>query len=456
MKINRKALFLNLGFGTILFFCVILSHFYIFGFVSMALFVIYMIYIATKCQGFMIKYLAFLFIAGMAIIGTSIIELGPSIYLNELQCPSSYVGALPLQIFSYWLFIFTLYIIDYKYGVNVTELNFNTSKQFQKFVNSASLAVFILFALLFSNVVAHSSLFLGIDRFIYASQYGVTGIWGIIVAESPLLIIFPILSIIYGNKIIGISSVLLYILYFLWTGNKFGPFFTLLCIFLLVYYKTILKKGKKYIKKILLVAGIGFVFLVGYAVFFATSTSSYGSATYVVQRAAQQGQLWWKTYEQCDSIHLSEFSDEIEAMGDDKESISDNIGSNNGIYKIMYYCAPKSLIDFKLSTGSLYTEAGFATMYYYFGVPGVVFFAIFCGIIFSLTINAVIKALNEKDYIKVFILIRFFMIERTFISTFIYNDFYDLLSILSYIYLLVMIKKKFAVYNKGIRIIRYQ
>lgn len=454
MKINKKTIFINIIFGTVFILCIILSFFKLFSFISFIAFIIYMIYIAFKYQEFVIKYLAFLFIAGMAIIGTTIIELGKSFYLKELQCFSAYTGSLPLLILVYWLFIFTLYIVDYKCNFNIKKINFNNSKQFRKFINLISLVVFVLFALLFSNVVSHSALFLGMDRFIYASKYGVNGIWRIITNEAPLLIIFPILSVIYGSKLIGISTILLYILYFLWTGNKFGPFFTLLCIFLLVYYKDILKKGKKYIKKIILISGIGFCFLLIYTVFFAVSTSPYESVSYIMQRAAQQGQLWWKTYEQCDSVHTGDFLDEIKSIGNGKEAISDNIGSSNGIYKIMYYCAPKSLVDYKLSTGSLYTEAGFALMYYYFGILGVIFFAVFCGIIFSLTINAFIKALNKKDYIKALILIRFFILERTFISMMIYNDFYDLLSILSFIYLLVMARKKFQISNKGLMIIR--
>lgn len=455
MKINKKTLLMNITFGTIFLLCTMLSFLKIFSFISFIAFAIYIIYIAFNCQEFIIKYLAFLFIAGMAIIGTAIVELGTSIYLKELQCYSAYAGSLPLLILTYWLFICTLYIIDYKYSFSVKELNFNNSKQFCKYINLLSLVVLILFALLFSNVISHPALFLGMDRFIYASKYGVSGIWRIITNEAPLLIIFPILSIVYGNKLIGISTILLYILYFLWTGNKFGPFFTLLCIFLLVYYKDILRKGKKYIKKIIFISGIGFAFLLIYTVFFATSTSPYESVSYIMQRAAQQGQLWWRTYGQCDSIHPGGFLDEIKSIGNGKEAINDNIGSSNGIYRIMYYCAPKSLVDYKLSTGSLYTEAGFASMYYYFGIPGVIFFAVFCGIIFSLTIIFFIKTLNKKDYIKALIIIRFFILERTFISMFLYNDFYDLLSILSFIYLIIMARKKFQISNNGLRIIKY-
>lgn len=443
MSIGKIAIFFRFFLGIGLILCSVLSAYKIFSYIAIIIFIAFLITLLFHKRGFFIKYLAFIFVAIAAIFGVAVIELFPSFYMNELRVSSHFAGSLPLIAFSYWLLLEVFYVWDATHRVEIRQNLFKKDKRISKVADRVSFIVLILFTVLFSRVATNPAILLGMDRFMYASQYSVSGILAAVINITPLLLVFPILSVIHGKKSIGLLAILMYILYFLWIGNKFGPFFTLICVFLLIYYKEIIKKGTAYLRKIIIIAAIAFGIVVLLAIFFSVSTSSYNPLTYFQQRAAQQGQLWWKTYEKLDGeSHPEEFSDEIKALGNGKESVTDNIGSSNGIYKIMYFCAPRSVVDYKLSTGSRYTEAGFASMYYYFGIFGVIIFAIICGIVFSSTLNSFIKALNNTDYIKALILLRLFMFERTFITMFTFNDFLDVISILSYIYLILMHNKK--------------
>lgn len=458
MKIKKRQLTANLIFGSIFFICVLLARFKVFSYISILFFFFYFVYYCIlKNKEFFFKYLAVLFISGMAILGTALIEIDEGIHLVELDCYSSFAGSLPLLIFGYWLLLFVITLVDYKYNVRISYESIAELKKYKKLYNIISIVVLVLFLLLFSKVATRPALLLGIDRFAYASQYSQLGVLGKVATNAPLLLVFPILTTIYNEnfqRVIGILGIITYILYFLWIGNKFGPFFTLICIFLLIYYKKILNKGKKFIKKILIISFTAFGIILAFTIIFSISTSSYSGLEYLEQRGTQQGQLWWKTYEICENVHPMEFINEIKALGNGKDTISDNVGSDNGIYKIMYLCAPKNQVDFKLATGSRYSEAGYATMYYYFGKIGVIMFSCIMGMLIAVTINFIIRALNRGDYIKTLILLRFFLLERGSISMFLFNDFVGIISIISYVYLLLMKGKKIVINKKdGIRLI---
>ncbi len=453
MKVKKELFTTNLIFGWIFLTCVLLAKYKIFSYVSIFFFAIHFVYYCIlKNKEFALKYLAFLFISGVAVLGTAIIELFPSIYLVELRCYSSFVGSLPLIVFGYWLFLVVINLVDKNYEFEIIRERIDELAKYKKFYNTINLIVLILFLVLFSSVATHPAFLLGVDRFAYASQYSQFGMLKKIVSNAPLLVVFPILAIIYNKnfqRILGTLGVTIYILYFVWVGDKFGPFFSLICIFLLIFYKRILEKGRRFLKKILIISFGLFGGIVILAIVFSASISSYSSLTYFAQRGAQQGQLWWKTYEICKNIHPTEFGNEIKAVTNGKDTISANVGSNNGIYKIMYLCAPKEQVDSKLSTGSRYTEAGFATIYYYFGTMGVILFSCIMGGIVAATINAFIRALNNGDYVKALIFLRFFLLERSLVTMFIFNNFVGIISIASYLYLLLMKRKKILLNGNG-------
>ena len=450
LKADRTLIMIDFACGAGLLICVLMSSYALFSYIALALIIAFLLYVLVYKKTFFIKYLAYFFSGATAIAGTAIIELGPTISLVELGTSSRFVGSLPLLVLGYWLLFVFLLHYDISKGSDLHDVDIAFSKQSLKTLNRITALVLVLFGILFSRIATHPAFLLGLNRFQYASEYATAGtIITIFTSIAPYLLIFPILSLMYGNKYLGAITVLLYALYYIWLGNKFGPFFSLMCIFLLVYYKRILSLGKMYLKRIIAVAAILFVLLIILSGFFATLNGSYSRGDYFLQRGAQQGQLWWSTYDISDETHPGEFHNEIESITLGKNSVAENVGSQYGIYKIMYLCAPKTMVDFKLSTGARYTEAGFASVYYYFGPLGVVLFSIICGLVFSATLNSFIKALNHKDYIRAMIMLRFFMLQRGALSMFVFLDFFDALSIASYIYLLLFFGKKVSISYGG-------
>ena len=455
-SLNCQRILIDIPFGVVFIICASFSKVCFLSYVALFCIGIYFLYLLLFRQDFIIKYLFIIFSALTAIIGAAIVELAPQLYLSELQCYSGFVGSLPLLILLHWVLIVVCLNYDSVYGVEMRGLlidfeNKNT-KQILKFL---TIIVLILFLALFSKVAAHPAFLMGVDRFQYAARYTVSGVLLIVDHISTILIIFPILSIMYGDKLLGSLAIVLYALYYLWIGNKFGPFFTLMCVCLLVCYKSILKKGKRFLRNVARTSYLFFSLIFIYAIVFTTSNSNFDVVSYVMQRGAQQGQLWWKTYDLCeDMIHLKEFGDEFQAIIDNKVVISENVGSKNGIYRIMYLCAPEYVVNNKLMTGSRYTEAGHASAYYYFGTIGAVFFSIIMGFLFALIINSFLKALNYKEYIKSMIILRFFTFTRIAVSMFVFLDFFDFISIASYLYLLLMWNRKlYVIFENGLQFI---
>lgn len=458
--VSSQRMLIDIPFMIIFILCSIFPKISFSSYVSLAFCGVYLIYLLVFRQSFFLKYLAIVFAALVSIVGAAIVEFTRQLYLPELQCSSGFVGSLPLLILSYWILLITLLNYDEVYGVEVRKFLVPMEDGInRRILNGSTIVVLIMFMLLFSRVITHPAFLLGIDRFAYASIYSVSGVLSIIDHISAVLLIFPILSLIYGNKFLGEFTILVYVLYYLWIGNKFGPFFTLMCVFFLVYYGKILKRGKHYLHKIIVIACILGSIVFAYAIYFTTSTSDFDSASYVLQRGAQQGQLWWKTYDLCDGIHhMNEFGNEFEAIVHNS-SVVESVGANNGIYKIMYLCAPKFLVDAKLMTGSRYTEAGYATIYYYFGMLGTVLFSLIMGFVFALLINSFLKSLNNKEYIKSMILLRLFLIGRGSLTLFTFSDYLDFISLVSYLYLIVMWNKKLCVSIKAglqFRLVNYK
>ncbi|MBR3241470.1 MAG: hypothetical protein IKF90_02060, partial [Parasporobacterium sp.] len=293
-----------------------------------------------------------------------------------------------------------------------------------------------LFFLQFARIARRPAFLLGYDRFLYAAQFGGnTGIWRMIDALAYVLVTFSILDLINGHKLTGLMGMLFYVLYYLWNGNKFGPFFTLGCFFLMVYYKRI-SINKKAIRRTVIAISVLAILIICFAAVLSSGIMGITGVEYITERIAQQGQLWWKTYNIVYKTHLAEISDELNGMLHGSTVISDNIGADYGIYKIMYLCGMDSYIDYKLSTGSRFTEAGFAAAYYYCGIMGGFLFAAICAFFISKTVNKLTVSLERGEYILIVITARFFMLEREAMSLFIFQNFIDFVSFASYAVLL--------------------
>ncbi len=424
----------------VMLFCVLFSNIKTISYIALCIFIFYWMYLYHFNKTYFIKYLAFIFAAIGTVVGAAIIELFPEQYLPELRCQSHFTGSLPLIIFSYWIFLYVLELRDYHYGDNIRKIQVDSIEkgQSKREINLFAFASCILLFVLFAYVATHTlpASLLGTDRFGFALSYEMPWIISKISVSSYLLLIFPLLALVYTSRIVAIVSILLYCIFNFWIGEKFGAFFTLMCILLIVMYNKILLVNQKKLRKYLMVIISIFVVLVVVAVTIFSSSTDTNPYEYFTQRAAQQGQLWWKTYDlYSGTAHPNEFVNEINAFVEGEKSIRESVGANNGIYKVMYLCAPESVVSSRLAGGSRYTQADYAVVYYYFGILGVIIYSIIMGLIISSIVNSFIHSLQNKEYIKAVIYLRFFIMIRTSFSMFTFGGFLSFLSILSYVYL---------------------
>ncbi|MBR1443322.1 MAG: O-antigen polysaccharide polymerase Wzy [Firmicutes bacterium] len=408
--------------------------------------IVFIVYLKSNDITLYIKYLAFAFMMFSAIAGTVVIEFY-KLYLNELETYSCYVGSIPLLVLSYQILFMVFNLFENCKKLNISNISTEKlDKSYYFIIKFGTIITFIIYLIMFLSVIENAAFLLNIDRFVYASRFKKSSIVGILTNLSVNFSLFPLLSILYGKKVWGWVTICLYILYCVWVGNKFGPFFTILCVFCLVYYNKVKEQGKKKILKSVSLIIIAFIFLIIVSIIISNFTSK-NNADFIFQRTAQQGQEWWKTYDICKgTMHPMEFKEEVNAIIRGNKNVVENIGSKNGIYRIMYLTAPTAKVNFKLSTGSLYTEAGFASAYYYFGFLGNIIFAMVMGIIIAVTFNGFVQALNNQDIIKMLIFLRFFQLERSSFSMFTFYDMFDVVSIVSYFILIVSYRKNIKLF----------
>lgn len=461
MTKNSLTGMLVMAFGLIL--CTVFSKFKIFSYISLCLFVIYLLYLIHSDKVYIIKYFAFVFTALATIAGVTFIELMPTFYLKELECFSHFSGSLPLIILSYWLFFFVLKIKDnhYKQTLRCIRMDDFRNEEVKRKINFWAACSGLLLMVLFLYVALHFPPSIQMDRFLYRSTYKLPWILSILRNSSYLLLVFPILALIYANRVIALISILSYVTFFLWTGEKFGGLFSLLCISLIIFCNQIVSLGKQKLKKIMRYVIVTFLGMIVFAVFIAANTYRFNPIDYFAMRTSQQGELWWRTYDLYEgNIHPNEFINEINAFFDGDKPNQECIGAKNGIYKVMYLCAPEAVVTNMLFSGARYTQADYAVVYYYFGFPGVIVYSILMGLIISGIVNLFILSLQNKDYIKAMIYLRFFTMIRTSFSMFTFGGFLSFLSILSYIYLIFThlskhrfkLRQKFNMQTKRVRI----
>lgn len=414
------------------------------SYISFIAYIYYWFNMLWTDKAFIIKYLAFIFNAVGCVVGVAIIELFPSFYMIELNVNSHFSGSLPFIIYFYYIFIELIHILEGRHETK-SKIVYEMQRLLEIGCNKKVITYGTLISLVFLGslalrtiIVSPPAFIFGIDRFTYATNYAVGGIWGKISTLSYLLLIFPLLSILYNrNKWSGFAAIFCYVLYTLWVGNKFGSLFSLMCLLLLVFSERIMSLPKKVLNRILFLGGIILVAMILVAIVLVSNGGN--GAEYFGQRASQQGQLWWSIYDQFhNNAHPEKFGIELKAILEGERSVKESIGCMNGIYGMMYLSAPKALIDYKLSLGIRYAQAGFAASYYYFGFVGAMLYAIFGSVIVYFTTHYFVQFLNEQKYICAFMTLRIYMLFRAAFGMYLFANMFDAVSILSYILLFLL------------------
>ena len=305
----------------------------------------------------------------------------------------------------------------------------------------------MIFIVIFLRVARNPAFLLGYGRQEYDKLFHVnSGVFKYLASITPVIVIFPIIDYYNGHKTTGMLGIVLYFLYYLWVGHKFGAFFVFITTFIMARYDSIIKMSQKKLTKYIYV----FVAVMLFIVFIAGSLfiNVYGGnlQDYLFSRIAGQGELWWKTFEVSKETHLDEFHHEVDGIFIDNSVISNMTGANYGMYKIMYLCAKNSLVTSYLKGEVVFAESGYASAYYYFGVAGGVIFAVFNAFILAIARNAISRAFSRGTFVRLVVLIRVYNMIIGSMSTFHFHSFLKPTSILGWIIIIAG-----ALYDRSVK-----
>lgn len=407
------------------------------SFVALCVFFAYTIYLILLRSPFFVKYLYLFFGVVLNVFGCAVCEF-TGIDLFELQRNAAFAGSLPLLIFGNLLLIVFVCLFDRMWGIE------GISRRAASSINNGLIKIMTICTLLiclalFSKVAGMPSFTLGFDRFEYKEVY-LSGIWDHMVTVLQYLIIFPLVSIKKGDRVSGALALGFYFVFLFWAGHKYGAYFHVFVMALLVYYDRILDLPEKTLRSLVAVVLGCMVVLVGFTVFAHGLVSTKSADEYIFQRASQQGQLWWSVYgDYGGGEGCSDFDYEIDAILTGERSPQDSIGSMNGIYGAMYLAAPSDVVDGKLATGAVYTEAGFAMAYYYGSVFGVVLFAAIIAFLLASTTNLLILAIWNEDVIGIVLLVRIYRLVLNAWGAFFFARLLGTTSLASYALILVLL-----------------
>lgn len=324
-------------------------------------------FLCVKELSFIIKYSYLFFLQLSNLLGVLVIENYPGLYLRELAVFTADHHSLAMISWIHFLFFFSLYVW-YRNGREQEEFHSIEEKdRLEKKIFHFIFDILVVLLILFLLVVLSKPAFLvKMDRFQYAQVY-LTGYKRQLASLPryllPLLTIYLFSRQKYNRWFAFVCYGIYFVSLFL-TGNKFGGFidaFFLAIPYLLVRYRSDISK---------LFRRVFVVFLLAILVVFSHNTLTSGGTTsnydYLLQRLAQQGQLWWAMYpqESNQGLHLEELTDEYSVWFNQNTKQKDNY--NFGIYKIMRKTTPHDIVERKIASGSRYAGATYASLYYYF------------------------------------------------------------------------------------------
>lgn len=377
-------------------------------------YVAYICYLVIKKPLFVVKYFYIVFMISTNVFGVYAIETA-SFYLPELGLTSHYAGSFPLIVAYHFFFLVGLCIFDRTNSRRGETVRLPKGKE--KWVN-AFLVFSIVLLILFVSIALTNPFFdNGADRFSYAQGTLLQRALGTFSGYAVYLVPLAVLGFQIGFKakalgVIGLCALLGFL-----TGNKFGIFLLLAYTFVLGLYPLIKKMSRNRLMQS--VFGICALVIIFLSITFMHNALNYGysldkNLEYLNQRLAQQGELWWRTYDLENAAtskdHFDEIDDELAAWFN---TDADPSSGSYGIYKTMLIDIPyPSMFYEKIETGSRYAYSTPSSIYYYFGPIGMMVFAVVVAFFYSMVVNAVIKAMSQGKVLRSIILIKFLILSN--------------------------------------------
>lgn len=379
------------------------------------------------------------FIAATNLIGVIIIEYG-NIHLDELNVFSSANNSLAVLVLGWFLFLSTMFWLEsfYPYDYNL-ELPCQTKVKIKNIAiefNTLFLMSFLIFLIPFLiKVLPHPYFLEKVDRFLYFAYFFSDSEKRILNIFNYFLPVIVALMIKYRSKF-SLFILCAYILMKFFMGEKFGLFFYIFCYFV-IFAGSNITLTKTIIVKYAFRAFIVFAILI--SVVFGHRALLYnadlgGNFTYLIQRTAQNGQLWWALYPEARENHFNftELSDEVGSF----YAFDYNINYSTGIYKVMKKTTPAKIFNAKIDAKSRYADSTFATIFYYFGIPGIFLFSIFVAALYWVLVRYMIYAFNNIFIFDLLVMGKLFSVANTVLTQSDFNLLFSYQTLLCLIGLL--------------------
>ena len=375
---------------------------------TIAIWTFFVFALYVKDIKFLLKYSYILFMQLSNILGIYICE-NEVLYLTELSTYSWHYGSLLLASIAHWTFFQALWFFDIYLSKYISVGNYSKNRLNNTILFWGGSIALIVATVALAHVIDIPAFKLGLDRFRYSEMY-LQGMWKI--PDRILGLCIPLVGILYlfKQRAKSISFLVIYSCYLFWIGNKFGGFLNLFFLNIPVIYS--LSKSDKVLKKTLAVGVVLCSLMVG--VVFFHNYLTYGlnlskNFTYLEQRFAQQGQLWWAQYckEKDSGYKLNELSDETKTYFVLEKQPREEW--NHGIYKVMRNVTPQDIYDKKIASGSRYASATLASIYYYFKDIGLLVVDVGLAFLFWLVTTCYYRDFISGDVIGTIITSKYFI-----------------------------------------------
>lgn len=434
----------------------VLNQFGQFDVFTLCILIVFLLIIYWNDPVFIIKYSFLLFLFLTNLIGVFVIEHS-SIWLGELQKQSSSCGSFFLLALAHWFFILLVWMFELKYGQRINNkiatqnrdilslYNLKNSETLLNFLICFLTAGFLLFLI---RVVRNPAFLLGLDRVEYERTY-LTGIYrpmqGLFAFFAPLIGMLYIVK----QKRKFFLVVALYFLCLFMSGVKFGAFIIALYqwIPIVLYQFSLTKKQYKKIAKYVVVVLAMFI---GVVMVHNKTTYQYSiqeNAKYIGSRLAQQGQMWWTTYNDQigKSCHINEFRDELSVWF--KWNATGLNDYNYGIYKLMKQAITYDMFQYRTSVGWRYAAGTDAYVLYYFGSIGLILYDFLFAALYCLIVNWYMGSFRSLSIVDCLLAGKFVSLMHLVLSQ---CDFDRLFSIKVVLYLVVLLIYHFFGYYRHI------
>ena len=364
------------------------------------------------------------------------------IYLYELKKYSFFKGSFPELILIYIIFFYSLFYFLKKDIIKKNILKLTKCDKNLKLLEYIIFFIILIYNFYFLQKTLQAPYYkLNVDRFVY-NKIMFTKIEFFFFRLHPLVIM--ILSYFYLNirrliiKLCVVLNIIIIFLILFLSGNKFGEFISLVfyvfLILLPLFYKNI-KKLKKMFKILLTMLSVIILLTYTHKKMYDSNYNFNKFYNYVIQRGAQQGQLWWGTYDKKYEGSVKEVILELK-NGQAKYLYNKQINEQTGIWKIMLLNAPQQIVEDKYESGSRYSCSSKASINYYFGLIGNIIFSILSARLFSFLYTFFYMKYNNilLEILKYFLFLKLY--GRLMVLTFM-SDFW-ILSDIKTIMLLIM------------------